>query len=91
MSAAAKLPIMTNVPSAPAYCIAPPGVAAFIVAQLIGALAAVALARWLWPFPGKETEVSRANARGARRGCAPECDDALTGPFDKPLDLLAFS
>jgi len=35
--------------------IAPPGVAAFIVAQLIGALAAVAVARWLWPFPAKET------------------------------------
>jgi glycerol uptake facilitator-like aquaporin len=29
--------------------IAPSGVAAFIAAQLAGALAAVALARWLWP------------------------------------------
>jgi glycerol uptake facilitator-like aquaporin len=29
--------------------IAPAGVLAFIVAQMIGALAAVALARWLWP------------------------------------------
>jgi len=27
----------------------PSGVAAFIAAQLAGALAAVALARWLWP------------------------------------------
>jgi glycerol uptake facilitator-like aquaporin len=35
--------------------IAPPGVAAFIVAQLVGALAAVAAARWLWPSPAKET------------------------------------
>lgn len=29
--------------------IAPAGVAAFIVAQILGALLAVALARWLWP------------------------------------------
>ncbi len=29
--------------------ISPPGVAAFIVAQLAGMLAAVALGRWLWP------------------------------------------
>lgn len=34
--------------------IAPPGVPAFIAAQLIGALAAVALARWLWPQTARQ-------------------------------------
>jgi glycerol uptake facilitator-like aquaporin len=29
--------------------IAPPGVFAFVLAQIVGALAAAALARWLWP------------------------------------------
>jgi glycerol uptake facilitator-like aquaporin len=36
--------------------IAPPGVTAFIIAQLVGMLAAVALGCWLWQnmnFPGK--------------------------------------
>jgi glycerol uptake facilitator-like aquaporin len=35
--------------------IAPPGVAAFIVAQLVGMLAAVAMRAWLWPPGVKET------------------------------------
>jgi glycerol uptake facilitator-like aquaporin len=33
--------------------IAPAGVLAFIVAQLLGSVAAVVLARWLWPQPAK--------------------------------------
>jgi glycerol uptake facilitator-like aquaporin len=33
--------------------IAPAGVLAFIAAQLLGSIAAVALARWLWPHPEK--------------------------------------
>ena len=35
--------------------IAPSGVLAFIAAQLVGMLAAVALAPWLWPDPSDET------------------------------------
>ena len=35
--------------------IAPPGVAAFIVAQLVGMLGAVAMRAWLWPPGVKET------------------------------------
>jgi len=31
--------------------IAPAGVSAFVLAQLLGAFAAIALARWLWPAP----------------------------------------
>jgi glycerol uptake facilitator-like aquaporin len=36
--------------------IAPAGVAAFIVAQLAGAFAALALARWLWPSPATKDD-----------------------------------
>lgn len=35
--------------------IAPAGVLSFVVAQIIGALAAVALARWLWPMVVRST------------------------------------
>jgi glycerol uptake facilitator-like aquaporin len=33
--------------------IAPAGVLAFIAAQMLGSVAAVVLARWLWPQPEK--------------------------------------
>ncbi|HEY4406939.1 MAG TPA: MIP/aquaporin family protein [Xanthobacteraceae bacterium] len=40
--------------------IAPAGVPAFVLAQLLGALAALAIARWLWP-PDNSTNGSSAN------------------------------
>jgi glycerol uptake facilitator-like aquaporin len=41
--------------------IAPAGVPAFVLAQLLGALAALVIARWLWPAADNSTNGSSAN------------------------------
>ncbi len=46
--------------------IAPAGVLAFVLAQLVGATGSTALARWLWPHPRDSVPGQRRTASGTR-------------------------